>query len=600
MAAVSVLIPVYNTEAYLRRCLDSVMGQTLQDLEIICVNDGSTDGSADILREYQRKDPRIRVITKPNGGLPSARNAGLDAAAGEYVGFVDSDDFPEPDMFRRLYEEAKRKNCDVVVCGAIPESESGQEAALESGQEAYGWTKPPEWLTQALSPKRAYYRKWNPKLLLKESGTCPFLWRTLIRRALIERHCLRLDETVLLGEDTAFLCKVYPRAHKVAVLPDRLYHYCWNRTGSLMNNAGYRDREQRAHGHVRLAASAATDWRGSGITAKQIGAAFPEWMLGLIYEDLCTVSLQKRAVLARELEPVFNWYKAGRGGMFLPGSFSGGIWRKRLKALIEVSQTAPEELSVPALSVIIPAGGRKRELRQAVRRLCGQTGNHEKKGLEEIILLDYKTSPGTDVYIEKLLSRNGRIRRYPASDGSLMECIREGMIMAEGDRIRILLPSLCPDCPDGSGSALIRGHLTRDPSVRRFLPERNGRPSGLLREEDPEQLLADVREAFSVRERQEERMLEGLYLWLSGEEMRRYLLAYCLRGQKEGRKTAALLLRIQAVLTEMAERGYKVREDCGSGVRPLLSLIAECLMAMEDNRERGDRKKKGDSVRKRC
>ena len=78
-------------------------------------------------------------------------------------------------------------------------------------------------------------------------------------------------------------------------------------------------------------------------------------------------------------------------------------------------------------------------------------------------------------------------------------------------------------------------------------------------------------------------MLEGLYLWLSGEEMRRYLLAYCLRGQKEGRKTAALLLHIQAALTEMAERGYKVREDCGSGVRPLPSLLAECLMAMEDN-----------------
>ena len=84
------------------------MGQTLQDLEIICVNDGSTDGSADILREYQRKDPRIRVITKPNGGLPSARNAGLDAAAGQYVGFVDSDDYVEPSMFETLYKTAKK------------------------------------------------------------------------------------------------------------------------------------------------------------------------------------------------------------------------------------------------------------------------------------------------------------------------------------------------------------------------------------------------------------------------------------------------------------------------------------------------------------
>ena len=103
MAAVSVLIPVYNTEAYLRKCLDSITNQTLQDLEIICVDDGSTDGSADILREYRRRDSRIRIVTKRNGGLPSARNAGLDAASGEYVGFVDSDDWIEPDMFRRLY-----------------------------------------------------------------------------------------------------------------------------------------------------------------------------------------------------------------------------------------------------------------------------------------------------------------------------------------------------------------------------------------------------------------------------------------------------------------------------------------------------------------
>ena len=115
---VSVLIPVYNVEKYLSRCLDSLINQTLTDIEIICVNDGSTDGSLKILKQYQEKDNRIVIVDKKNGGLPSARNAGLDRARGQYVGFVDSDDYVEPSMFETLYKTAKKKNSEVVICGA--------------------------------------------------------------------------------------------------------------------------------------------------------------------------------------------------------------------------------------------------------------------------------------------------------------------------------------------------------------------------------------------------------------------------------------------------------------------------------------------------
>lgn len=115
---VSILVPVYNVELYLRQCLDSLKKQSLTDIEIICVNDGSTDGSLDILNDYASTDNRIKIINKRNGGLPSARNAGLDAATGEYVGFVDGDDFVEPDMFKKLYLAAKHEKADIVVCGA--------------------------------------------------------------------------------------------------------------------------------------------------------------------------------------------------------------------------------------------------------------------------------------------------------------------------------------------------------------------------------------------------------------------------------------------------------------------------------------------------
>ena len=112
---VSVIIPVYNVEQYLRQCLDSVVNQTLKDIEIICVNDSSTDNSLAILNEYAERDSRIKVITQPNGGAGAARNNGLSASTGKYLSFLDSDDFFEPDMLELAYEKAEEDKADFVV-----------------------------------------------------------------------------------------------------------------------------------------------------------------------------------------------------------------------------------------------------------------------------------------------------------------------------------------------------------------------------------------------------------------------------------------------------------------------------------------------------
>ncbi|MBM6854701.1 glycosyltransferase family 2 protein [Mediterraneibacter glycyrrhizinilyticus] len=115
MPLVSVIIPVYNVEKYLRQCLDSVTAQTLSDIEIICVNDSSTDGSLSILEEYAEKDDRIRVVTQQNGGAGAARNRGLSMASGKYLSFLDSDDFFEPDMLELAYRKAEEDRADFVV-----------------------------------------------------------------------------------------------------------------------------------------------------------------------------------------------------------------------------------------------------------------------------------------------------------------------------------------------------------------------------------------------------------------------------------------------------------------------------------------------------
>lgn len=118
MYKVSIIVPVYNAERYLHKCLDSLVNQTLEDIEIIAVNDGSTDGSLAILEEYQAKYPKkIKVFSKENGGQASARNLALKYVQGEYIGCVDADDYTDIDMFRLMYEEAVSANrCDIIAC----------------------------------------------------------------------------------------------------------------------------------------------------------------------------------------------------------------------------------------------------------------------------------------------------------------------------------------------------------------------------------------------------------------------------------------------------------------------------------------------------
>ena len=114
MPKVSVIVPVYNVEQYLSRCLTSLINQTLEDIEIIVVNDGSTDGSERIIKEYKRNNSKIIAVNKENGGLSSARNFGLYYATGEYVAFLDSDDYVDRNIYKKMYEKAKATNSDYV------------------------------------------------------------------------------------------------------------------------------------------------------------------------------------------------------------------------------------------------------------------------------------------------------------------------------------------------------------------------------------------------------------------------------------------------------------------------------------------------------
>jgi len=132
---VSIVVPVYNVEKYLERCLDSLINQTLKEIEIICVNDGSKDNSDKILEKYSQKDNRIKIINQENSGLSAARNTGMNYVKGEYIGFVDSDDWVDIDFYEKLYNAAKKNDCDIAVADFIRQHPKKQKRRLNITEE---------------------------------------------------------------------------------------------------------------------------------------------------------------------------------------------------------------------------------------------------------------------------------------------------------------------------------------------------------------------------------------------------------------------------------------------------------------------------------
>ncbi len=220
MSKVSVIIPVYNVEKYLRECLDSVVNQTFKDIEIICVNDGSTDNSLDILREYEKKDNRIKVISKHNSGYGATMNIGLETATGEYIGIVESDDFVEPNMFETLYNIAKENNLDLVRCQYYLYKSS------DNSNELFDNT----WVLMN--------KVYCPLDVNTPFMQAPAIWCNLIKRDMIFDNNIRFLETPGASyQDTSFAFKLYVCAKRFMMIDNAFLHYRTDNENSSVNSA---------------------------------------------------------------------------------------------------------------------------------------------------------------------------------------------------------------------------------------------------------------------------------------------------------------------------------------------------------------------------
>ncbi len=206
MIKVSIIVPVYNVEAYLDKCLNSLINQTLEDIEIIVVNDGATDRSQEIIEKYAKKSPKIQAYIKENGGLSDARNYGLQYCTGEYIGYVDSDDFVELNMYELLYEAARKNHSDVVECNLFHTYDEGED--IEIGE------------------------------IIKDKKRMLMFGRSVVWNKIYQREWLLQTKVTfhkgLIYEDIEFYLKLIPYIHQYTYIDEALIHYV-QRSTSINN-----------------------------------------------------------------------------------------------------------------------------------------------------------------------------------------------------------------------------------------------------------------------------------------------------------------------------------------------------------------------------
>lgn len=214
---ISIVVPVYNVEKYLDRCIESILAQSFKDFELILVNDGSSDSSAFICDKYKGMDKRVKVIHKENGGLSDARNKGIEIATGKYIGFVDSDDYIDKDMYLQLYELIEMHSADIAICDAVLVSDFEQ-------------------------PKFKNAR--NVRVLTKEQALKDMICtKTISVNAWNKLYKINLFDTIkypkgMLYEDLDTTYKLIDLSNTIVISDAQKYAYV-QRIGSIMNSTGY-------------------------------------------------------------------------------------------------------------------------------------------------------------------------------------------------------------------------------------------------------------------------------------------------------------------------------------------------------------------------
>ena len=406
---VSVIIPVYNAEKYLRACLDSVVAQSLREIEIICVDDGSTDASAAILREYAARDPRVRVITQENRYAGAARNAGMKIARGDYLSFLDADDVFEPDMLRKMFLDAETRAADVVICRADRFSDS-----LEARTPA-PWTVRTELLDVPATTVFSY------KNFRRDAFTfcIGWTWDKLFSRRFVEAQGLTFSETRSTN-DAYFTFLAVLFARRISFV-DRVLVHQRERFDSLS-----RTREKdplcywqvvRDMKHAILARPGLWD---------EVGDAFMRWLAGFALwqaESLAPDARERQIAYFRDVAaPEFDFLSWLDLNAFTPEMRRVRSW---------LTDAPPP----PLVSVIIPVYNVEKYLRECLDSVVNQT----LRDIEIICVNDGSTDSSLKI-LEEYASKDSRIKIISRENKGYGFSVNEGIDSSHGRYIGIIEP----------------------------------------------------------------------------------------------------------------------------------------------------------------
>ncbi len=455
---VSVVVPIYGVEKYLRQCVDSILAQTLKDIEIILVDDGSPDACPRIVDEYAARDPRVVPVHQENRGLSGARNAGLDAARGEYVGFIDGDDWIEAEMFEKLYDAATANIADVVACGIRCEFLCG---GADVDQAYYD---------MKFSGKFAA----SPELLEKlDVSVC----NKIFRRTLIERAggALRFPDGRNF-EDCEFFWRFFLRAQSIFCIQENLYHYVRHGSGIMketMTGANahsvdavlvcgniLRDLLARERfdefafpfflllaGHYGLSARSGHPETDSETRKILDLANYKKFRRGLperenwAWEILDGLAARKKFSLGKMILHTKNCKGVSR--TFL---FGIRIRKKRLPEVPAVVFASPQEPAAagtrPKISVVVPTYNAAAYLRQSLDALCGQTLREL-----EIVCVNDGSTDESEAILREYAERDPRVKIISKANGGYGSAVNVGIDAAEGEFLAVAEPDdyVAPD-----------------------------------------------------------------------------------------------------------------------------------------------------------
>lgn len=325
MPIVSVIVPVYNVAEFLPKCLQCLADQTISEIEILCVDDGSCDDSPELIKAFREKDARFSLLQQRHWGVSAARNLGIDSAQGKYVIFIDGDDWTDTDMLRRMVECAEKTACDMVVCSAdVHFEQTGIRGKRRRESLQAALTVPQEQLLQNDCSD-------FPWKIIGMPGGWPFIWNKLIRKDLLQQHQIRFAEQLKLGEDGVFLQMLLQYVDQVAFIKPALYHYRYQRKASATVSL-YESKAIRFQQHICVVEVLIRGFFERDILKKN-GERLVQWVLRFLYDDFVRLPAEEQKCASIKITALFEEYCLCEFG----GSLNW-IERNRLKDLLETTR----------------------------------------------------------------------------------------------------------------------------------------------------------------------------------------------------------------------------------------------------------------------